>query len=141
MELIDLFIVALIAFIAGFRISSWIHVESTKSLLEALNVSTSDLIRVAKEKGIDLGKYNEADDEESTPTRSTLEIKVEEHKGQYYAFELERDAFIAQGKTTDELLAEILKKNPVGVNVVCDRDNGGDMLIGAVERLKARNQE
>lgn len=138
MDLIDLFVVAVIAFVIGYRISAWVHFMSLKAIIEDLNISADDLKRVAEKNGIDLSKYEEEDEEDEKPSRSTLEIKVEEHKGQFYAFALENDRFIAQGQTTDELLDEILKKNPIGVNVVCDRNDGGDMLVGAVERLKAR---
>lgn len=137
MEYIDLIIVAVAAFWIGYKIATWINVMTFTELLEDLDVSPTQLKKIAKEKGINLPHDDEEDEEEDF--RSTINIKVEQHQEQFYAFELEKDTFIAQGKTTDELLDEIMRKHPTGTNVVCDKAHGGELLIGAVERMKERS--
>jgi hypothetical protein len=130
-------ILVICAFIVGWKASEFIHVISFKKILEDLKVSEKDLRKLHSQLAEQLGDSEDA--EKAQPDAKTIvDIKVEQHQGQLYAFEVDKDTFIAQGQNGDELLNRILEKYPVNYRVICDRTNGGDLIADAVER-KVKN--
>ncbi len=132
----ETFILVVLGFVLGYKISEIVHVYSFKKILEDLNVGEGDLrklhSKLAKEVGEDV-------EDTADQSKTVIEIKVEEHQGILFAYELEHDTFVAQGKDSDELLDRILNKYPVNVRVVCDRSNGGELIEAAVQKLVNKN--
>jgi hypothetical protein len=133
MELIELIIVAIVAFYAGWRGATWIHLMSFKNILEDMGVGEKELRNLAKKHDL---KIEDEDGEESTFT-TNVEVKVEQHQGQLYCFEVENDRFVTQGKDPEELIEKIFAAYPKGTKINCEETNGGDLLKAAIEKIKS----
>jgi len=129
----ELIIIAVVAFYFGFKISEIVHVSSFKKILNDLKISERQLRDLVKNNGLD---FDEAP-EESRAAR--VEIKIEQHLDQLYVYELGSDRFVAQGKTSDEIMQRIIDSYPKGTRVICTTENGGLILSSAAERFKAEN--
>jgi len=127
----ELIIIAVVAFYFGFKIAEIVHVSSFKKILNDLKISERQLRDLVKNNGLD---FDEAP-EESRAAR--VEIKIEQHQDQLYVYELDSDRFVAQGKTSDEIMQRIIETYPKGTRVICTTENGGLILSDAAERLKA----
>jgi len=137
----EYFIIAVLAFMIGYKVSEIIHVISFKKVLEDLGVSGQQLKklhdRLAEEHG--LAPYLENNAAAANDGKTVIEIKIEQVQGQLFAYDLVKESFIAQGRDGDELLERILDKYPTNVRVICDRSNGGELITDAAERLAAKN--
>lgn len=100
----ELIIVAVVAFIAGFKISEIIHVVSFKRVLQDLGIRESRLRELARDKGIDLPSA----DSEPEPA-AAYEIRVEQHGDQLYAYKMDGE-FLAQGTTQEALIERIAQR-------------------------------
>jgi hypothetical protein len=127
----ELIIIAVVAFYFGFKIAEMVHVASFKKILNDLKISERQLRDLVKNNGLDLDEAPE----ESHAAR--VEIKIEQHLDQLYVYELDSDRFVAQGKTSDEIMQRIIDSYPKGTRVICTTENGGLILSAAAERLKA----
>jgi hypothetical protein len=125
-------ILTILAFIVGYKVSSWIHAMTFKKILDDLGVGEKELRELHNKLADELVDSPEA--EEKVTDKTVVEVKIEQHQGHLYAYELEQDTFIAQGQTSDELLSRIMERYPVNHRVICDRSNGGDLIADAVER-------
>ena len=138
----EYFIITVVAFALGWKISEIFHVISFKKILEDLNVNGEDLKKlhnkIARDQGL-AELYPSKNAAAESDGKTVVDIKVEELQGQLYAYEVDRDTFIAQGQTSDELLERILDRYPANHRIICDRSNGGDLITDAVERLAERN--
>ncbi len=130
----ELIIIAFVAFYAGFKIAELIHLTSFKKILSDLKISEQQLKDLIQKNGIDLDQ----DDAPEQESAAKVEIKVEQHQGQLYVYELISDRFVAQGKTSDEIMQRIVETYPKGTTVVCTTENGGLILSEAAERLKTQ---
>jgi len=114
---------------------------SFKKILDDLGVTEQDLRKLHNQLAKELGEEPDpsANAANSADDKVIIDIKVEEHQGQLFAFELDKELFIAQGKDGDELIQRILDKYPTNVRVTCDRSNGGELITDAVKRLAEKN--
>lgn len=128
----ELIIIAVVAFYFGFRIAEMVHVASFKKILNDLKISEQQLRDMVKNNGLE---FDEAPEESFA---AKVEIKIEQHLGQLYVYELGSDRFVAQGKTSDEIMQRIVDSYPKGTRVICTTENGGLILSAAAERLKAQ---
>lgn len=130
-------IVAIIAFYAGWRICSIWTLISVKRIFEELNITHDQLAALAEKNGIELPK-EDGDGEEASYRK--VELRVEIYQDQYYAYEEERDTFVAQAKTPEELLERLIDKYPPGTSIKVDKTKGGDLITAAAAKLKEANE-
>ena len=128
----ELIIIAVVAFYFGFKIAEMVHVASFKKILNDLKISEQQLRDLVQKNGLDLDEAPEDSD------AAKVEIKIEQHLDQLYVYELGSDRFVAQGKTSDEIMQRIVDNYPKGTRVICTTENGGLILSAAAERLKAQ---
>jgi hypothetical protein len=128
----ELIIIAAVAFYFGFKIAEIVHVSSFKKILNDLKISEQQLRDLVQKNGLDLDEAPEESD------AAKVEIKIEQHLDQLYVYELGSDRFVAQGKTSDEIMQRIIDNYPKGTRVICTTENGGLILSAAAERLKAQ---
>ena len=128
----ELIIIAVVAFYFGFKIAEMVHVASFKKILNDLKISEQQLRDLVQNNGLE---FDEAPEESFA---AKVEIKIEQHLGQLYVYELGSDRFVAQGKTSDEIMQRIVDSYPKGTRVICTTENGGLILSDAAERLKAQ---
>ena len=92
-----------------------------KSLLKDLGVSERELERVRQQLAKDL------EPESEEPELTELEVKIEKIGTTLYAYELENDQFLAQGRDREELL-ENLKHNLNNVRITVSKEHGADLI-------------
>lgn len=127
----DTFILILIGFVIGYiagkTIANWTSALAFKEILDDLGVSNQQLQKIKAKIDRDLQDSTGAPEEvELTP----LEIKIEEHEGRLYAYRLEDDRFLGQGKNREELI-EHLKKNLTNVRLIIAEENGAKLIQNA----------
>jgi hypothetical protein len=136
----EYFIVTVIAFMIGWKISELFHVISFKNILKDLGVSEQELRRLHTKMALEHGVEDLPDSHAAAARegKTVVEIKIEQLQGQLFAYDLTQDTFIAQGRDGDELLQRILDKYPTNVRVICDVAHGGEHLNDAVARLSEK---
>ncbi len=116
-----------IGYIVGKAVANWTNTVAFRELLKDLNISDAQLMKVKAKIDRDLQEATGAPEEvELTP----VEIKIEQHQGQLYAFRLDNDQFLGQGKDREELI-EHLKKNLTNVRLIIAEDNGAKLIQNA----------
>jgi len=129
---LELIAVAVVALIVGWKLSSAWNTLIFKKILDDLGIKETDLRRVAErlEETYNLKQSALEPTEESqnqTPRLTNLEIRIEQHGDTLYAYRLDNDQFLGQGRDRDQLI-ESLKHNLTNVKIIVDRDNGADLL-------------
>lgn len=122
--MIELLIVFAVGYWLGHRMATLIHIMSFKKILDELGIKRSDMLRLAERNGLDLP--------EEQQTKSTAEIivdvKLEQHQGQIYAFRKDNDQFLGQGSTAETLI-ERLNQTMKPCRVVVAKEDGADLLL------------
>jgi hypothetical protein len=119
MELILVF--ALGAYV-GSRVNAWLNLLAMREMLKDLGIKDSDLTALLKKQNQKLGI--EDPKEEELPT---IEVKLEQHQGQIYAFRKDNDEFLGQGTSREDLIDHISKRMK-NVKLNISRDDGADLL-------------
>jgi len=119
--LINYILVAGISFWVGYKISSVISAAAFRDILKDLGVS--------EEKILNLNKAYEGEDPEETSTTSLeeIEVRIEQHQGQLYAFRTDNDTFLGQGSDRDALIKR-LTENLTDVRLIISEDNGAKLI-------------
>lgn len=120
-DILAYIIIAVIAFALGHKISTIFHVLSFKKILDELGVTREQMIRLARNNGLE---FQEPKDPER-PHLEIIHIKLEQHQGQIYAFRKDNDQFLGQGQDRDSLISALkIRMNNVRLII----DEGGDLL-------------
>jgi len=126
-EYILIFVGFIIGYIAGKAVANWTNTMAFRELLKDLGVSDAQLQKVKARIDRNLQDATGAPEEvELTP----MEIKIEQHQGQLYAFRKDNDQFLGQGKNREELI-EHLKKNLTNVRLIISEEDGGKLIQNA----------
>lgn len=125
----ETFIYIIMAFIVGWKISAWVQTYITKQILEDLGVTDKQLLKAIADMDAELPGAKTVD------TRTTVELKVEQHGAALYAYELATDTFISQAADPDSLIDMLFKRYPVNTRIVIQRENGGDLVEAALGRV------
>jgi len=106
-----------IGFIVGAKVSHiWQQFVFTE-ILKDLGVTDQQLQNLIKDAA-------ETDDGDHL---ERLEIRIDEHQGQLYAYTLDDNRFLGQGKDREQLI-EHLKLNLTNVRLIIQEENGGTLL-------------
>lgn len=127
----DEYILILVGFIIGYivgkAVANWTSAMAFKEILNDLGISNAQLEKVKAKIDRDLQEKTGAPEEvELTP----MEIKIEQHQGQLYAFRKDNDQFLGQGKTREELI-EHLKQNLTNVRLIISEEDGAKLIQNA----------
>lgn len=107
----------------GYKINEMLMVFIFRRMIDEAGISTKDLEKFTDHWKDKLGQ----DDEDESVTLSNIEVKIEKHNDTLYAFKLENDEFIAQGKTKEDLLAAI-EKRMNNVKLIISQENGAEFV-------------
>lgn len=114
----------IIAIAVGIFIGRWIQTLidqwAMKSLLKDLGVQDSELERVRR-------KIEQEQEQDSEPELTEISVKIEKIGTMLYAYELDNDQFLAQGRDREELL-ENLKHNLTNVRITVAKEHGADLI-------------
>lgn len=111
--MIDLILALLIGIWIGRTVTNAINQYTFREILRDLNVSIQDLERL-----------NPEDDQDS----SIVEVKLEQHQGQIYAFRKDNDQFLGQGTDRDTLINRLQQQFDEGTTVVIREADGADLI-------------
>jgi hypothetical protein len=117
-------IIAIIAFYIGYRVSQFIHVLTFNRILEDLGVSTEQIQEAARKAGLEeLAEEQTGNSDAGEVTLTPIEIKIEQHGNNLYAYRLDNDQFLGQG-TDREQLIQRLTENLTNVRLIISEENG-----------------
>jgi len=117
----------IIGYVVGKAVTNWTNTVAFRELLKDLNVSNDQLMKVKAKIDKDLQDSTDASEEVEL---TAMEIKVEQHQGQLYAFRKDNDQFLGQGRNREELI-EHLKKNLTNVRLIISEEDGGKLIQNA----------
>jgi hypothetical protein len=116
-NILYIILAAAIGFVVGAKVSHiWQQFVFTE-ILKDLGVTDQQLKNLIK----DAAATDDGDHLER------LEIRIDEHQGQLYAYTLDDNRFLGQGKDRDELI-DRLKLNLTNVRLIIQEENGGTLL-------------
>ena len=136
--MIELLIVAGVAFFAGWKASHWLLQSAFNRVMEALGISKEQMRaairKSAKEEGIDLKEIFDDEEDIAEPAKLTIELKVEQVGSSLMAYRVKDDAFVAQGADAEGLFQAILNTYPTGSRV--EIVEGSELVNDYVKTLK-----
>jgi SOS-response transcriptional repressor LexA len=124
MDMIELFIAALLGLFIGWQASKRVHLDGFRQLLKALKVTEDDLLRAMIK--IQSAEW-QLDDDEGTKDHTVVDVKLEQVGTAIYAYRKSDDMFLAQGSDADSLIAR-LNENLTPCRVVVAQEDGADLL-------------
>lgn len=124
--MLEFILVLVLGIIIGFRVNSYINLMAMREMLKDLGVTNEDLTRLLKKQHEKLGLTMEEDTSDE-PQLEVIEVKLEQHQGQIYAFRKDNDTFLGQGADRDSLIDHI-SKSMKNVKLVISHDDGGELL-------------
>jgi hypothetical protein len=117
----------MIEIILALLVGIWIG----KTVTNAWNQFTfMEILKDLKVSTEDLRKLREQQDGILDPEpRDEIEIKIEQHQGQLYAFRTDTDEFLGQGDNRDTLASRIAERHK-GVKFRIPADKGAELMKG-----------
>ena len=119
----EYFIIAVVSFVVGWKLSQTWHLFTFRSILEDLNVSNTDLKRLAEQKGIEIDT-KENNTESDLPI---LEVRVEKTDLGLFAYRKDNSLYLARGQDREELMANLVN-NLTNVRVVVAKEDGAELI-------------
>ena len=117
----------IMALYLGFKAGEAWYLLTFKTLLKELNVTNEHLMKIARDKGIDLADSEPTEDDDPNSDLPILEVRIEQHPEGLFAYRKVDDSFIAQGKDR-ECLMENLVNNLNNVRVIVHKEDGADFI-------------
>jgi hypothetical protein len=115
-------LIFVLGFLVGWRLSALFNRMATFSILRDLGITEQQLKQQMKKYE---GQLDDDPDSGSEEPLTDIEITLEQHQGQIYAFRKDTDAFLGQGKDRDSLIEDLKSKmNNVRLVVV----EGNDLI-------------
>jgi hypothetical protein len=121
MDMIELFIAALLGLFIGWQASKKVHLDGFRQLLRALKITEDDLLRAMIKIQSPGWQLEEAED----PT--VVDVKLEKVGTAIFAYRKSDHQFLAQGSDADSLIAR-LNENLTPCRVVVAQEDGADLL-------------
>lgn len=119
----EIIITAVVAFVAGWYLSKIAQAFITAELLKELGITVDQLENL---------KTNLSKEESEEPTLTEVEVKIEKHNDQLYAFRVDNDQFLGQGQTR-ELLIDRIAETLNNVKLVIKEENGAGHIRNNVK--------
>lgn len=114
-----MFLVLILGIIIGWRLSSAFSRITMFAIMRDMGITEQQLKDQMKKYG------HEVDDDAAKDELTTIEVTLEQHQGQIYAFRKDTDAFLGQGRDRDSLIDDLKgKMNNVRLVIV----EGNDLI-------------
>jgi len=121
----------LIVFALGCWIGSWVRgawmALSFREILRDLGVTEQQLRKLAEKNQITFPVENPRDSITGEITVTPVEIRLEQHHGQIYAYRLDNDQFLGQGPDREALIQR-LTENLTNVRLIVAQEHGAELL-------------
>jgi hypothetical protein len=122
--ILNFLIVAGLGWWAGSAWTAMVLRSGFQKILKELGVTDQQLKKLARDNGFEVEDRKESQTE---PELTAMEIKLEQCQGVIYAYRIDDDQFLGQGKNRDELI-ESLKKNLANVRLIIREENGAELV-------------
>ena len=120
--MLEFIIVFALGWIIGWKINDAVRTTAIRHLLKELGITDQDLRAAAARNGIML-----ADAPDTAADDTVVEVRLEQHEGQIYAYRKSDDTFLGQGTDRDSLI-DRLNQNLTPCRVLIDKEGGADLL-------------
>jgi hypothetical protein len=118
-------LLALLIFAAGaylgYKVNELLMAHVFRKMLDDAGITTNQLNQFSDHWKAKLGT------EDESVTLEIVEVKIEKHNDQLFAFHVGSDEFIAQGRTKEDLLAAI-EKRMTNVKLVISQEHGAEFV-------------
>lgn len=115
----------IVAFWLGSKLSTIWNRIVFREVLKDLGVTDRQIQKLAQDRGLD---YTDPEEDVSAePELASMEVKLEQHHDMIYAFRLDNDQFLGQGKDREQLI-ESLKKNLRDVRLIIAEEHGARLI-------------
>ncbi len=99
-----------------------------REILKDLGITEQQLRNLARDKQALIDDSEEIPEHAaSMQPRDHIEIRVEQHQGQLYAFRIDDNRFLGQGATPDDLIARIAESYK-NTKFTVAKDQGADLM-------------
>jgi hypothetical protein len=122
MDMLELLLIFAAGIAIGWRVNDALRTAAIRALLKELGVTDQDLRAAAARHGIIL-----EDAPDTAADTTVVEVRLEQDRGQIYAYRKSDDTFLGQGTDTDSLIAR-LNQNLTPCRVVVSKEDGADLL-------------
>jgi hypothetical protein len=120
--MLELIITFTIGWILGWKINDALRTAAIKALLKELGVTDQDLRAAAARNGIEISAAPDTAADETV-----VEVKLEQHGGQIFAYRKSDDTFLAQGTDRDSLI-DRLNQTMKPCRILIYKEDGADLL-------------
>ena len=110
-----------VGFALGFKVSDVWHTRMIREILERAGLDDEKLRKVVTSIRAELPEGHE----DGLPK---VEVKIEQHGEQLYAYRADNDEFLGQGADRESLITAIQEKTKDNFIMVVRQDQGGELL-------------
>lgn len=125
-------ILILFGFIVGWKLSEWLTTASFMKILEDLGVGEDQLSKLNKQYAKNLGMEEPAEE----TAENIVNVKIEQHSGRLYAYELHTDEFLVHADTAEEIVTALSQRYDGNTRILIEKDQGGQLVESAVKDFK-----
>ena len=123
------YIIAIVCFALGWslgsRVTRLILQRVFSEVLKDLNIGPDNLRSLADKYGMNMTKIETDDKGEDV---EVVEVKIEEHHGQLYAFRKDTDKFLGQCATREEFIERLKHEFSGTVKMIVREADGADLI-------------
>lgn len=128
--MLDFILTLALGLVLGYRIAAHIHISGFREIMKYLKISDQELRAAVRKAAPDHMREQLSGDTDSTEAEvpeTIVEVTLEQHHGQLYAFRKDTDTFLGQGQDGDALI-DRLNQNMAPCRVVIRKEDGADLL-------------
>jgi hypothetical protein len=92
---------------AGSRLTASLNRIVFTTILKELGITEAQLRKLAKDNKIIADPQDLEDAADPEDDLTTIDVRIEEHQGQIYAYRRDNNEFLAQGTTKDQLINHV----------------------------------
>ena len=115
----------IIGWIMGAKITRAIMQRVFAEVLGDLNINADNLKALAEKYGM---KVTKVEVDENGEEQEVVEVKIEEHHGQLYAFRKDTDKFLGQGANREELIERLKHEFSGTVKMIVREADGAELI-------------
>lgn len=126
--LMETLIIVGITALVTWKICSVVMVLNFRKILQDLGVTNEQLLRLKERAELELADLQaEFDKTKAEPEYPVIEVKLEQHQGQIYAFRKDTDQFMGQGPDRESLLKRLAEQNS-NFTMVVAKEDGAELI-------------
>lgn len=122
----EYFIAFIVGVISGYLVTKFLYVKQFAEILNELGVTEDEITELSHKA------------EGKEPEMPSVDVKVEKHGEQLYAYRIDDDKFLGQADNPTALINRIAESMPIQVRLNISKENGSGYLESLVEDQPAK---